>query len=294
MDTANWPAAHQDMRDPSSLKPHPRNSRLHTPEQVTQVANSMREWGFTMPVLVTEDGTIIAGHCRVLAAKELGLTEVPTITAHGWSEEQVRGYIIADNRLTELGTWAPDVLREEAIYLSEADFNVNLLGFADDDLGTLMAEEPLPEVHDRSTLFPHGRDRTGHFQSTDHEAASAKYTGKVETPIYEMKGENPELEELFDTTKTDALMADIAKAKVPEDVRSFLTHAAQRHTAFRFDRIAEYYAHAPAHVQDLMERSALVIVDFDKAIEQGFVKLSKAIGDQYYEDRVAGAEEAEG
>jgi len=107
---------------------------------------------------------------------------------------------------------------------------------------------------------------------------SENYTRKIESPVYEPHGDEPELEELYDRTKTDQLVSEIEKAKkVPRDVKEFLVNAATRHTKFRFDRIAEYYAHAPADVQDLMERSALVVIDFEKAIELGYVKLNETM-----------------
>lgn len=149
MDPQHWPAANPQMQDPAALTPHPRNSRVHSEQQVAQVAASMQEWGFTMPVLVTGEGVIVAGHCRVQAALSLGYTQVPTVLADGWSDEQVRAYVIADNRLTELGTWNPDVLREEALFLNEAEFTMPLLGFDDADLGALLADDPLPPLRAR-------------------------------------------------------------------------------------------------------------------------------------------------
>ena len=86
---------------------------MHPETQVAQIAASIQEWGFTMPVLIDEHGMIIAGHGRVLAAQRLGFTEIPCITARGWSEAKKRAYVIADNKLTENGGWNSEVLAFE-------------------------------------------------------------------------------------------------------------------------------------------------------------------------------------
>jgi hypothetical protein len=104
-----------------------------------------------------------------------------------------------------------------------------------------------------------------------------RYTMKIETPVYEIKGECPNLSECYETTKTDELLAEIENADIPEDVKQFLRLASYRHTRINFTKVAEYYAHAPKEVQELMENNALVIIDFNKAIEKGFVEMSKGI-----------------
>ena len=111
------------------------------------------------------------------------------------------------------------------------------------------------------------------------------YSREVKSPAYEMTGEKPAISALFDDSKTKQLIADIdANGSIPEADKSFLRVAAQRHTVLRFDRIAEYYAHADEELQSLMEDSALVIIDFNKAIELGYVKLSEEIAQLYGED----------
>ena len=97
-DTA-WPADRVERRAVASLVPYARNSRTHSPAQVDQIAASIRQWGWTTPVLVDEDSGLIAGHARVMAAKQLGLAEIPVMVATGWTEAQRRAYVIADNKL---------------------------------------------------------------------------------------------------------------------------------------------------------------------------------------------------
>jgi ParB-like chromosome segregation protein Spo0J len=93
----DWPADKVERWPIAKLIPHARNARTHSAEQIDQIAASIREWGWTNPVLVSEDGTIIAGHGRVLGAKKLGLTEAPVMVAAGWSKAQIKAYALADN-----------------------------------------------------------------------------------------------------------------------------------------------------------------------------------------------------
>ena len=134
----DWPADKVERRAVADLIPYARNSRTHSDAQVDQIAASIREWGWTVPVLCDEEGGIIAGHGRVLAAKKLGLADVPVMTAAGWSEAQKRAYVIADNKLTENGGWDNDILRVELAELQGLDFDLSLTGFDDDALANLL------------------------------------------------------------------------------------------------------------------------------------------------------------
>lgn len=126
---ASWPASHTEQRALASLIPYARNARKHSKEQVAKIARAIQEWGWTNPVLVAEDGTIIAGHGRVLAAKSLGITEVPVMVARGWTDAQRRAYVIADNRIAEEAGWDRDVLALEFAELEALDFDLSLTGF---------------------------------------------------------------------------------------------------------------------------------------------------------------------
>ena len=96
---AEWPADKVERRPIEGLVPHARNARTHAPAQVAQIAASMREWGWTNPLLIDGQGNIIAGHGRLLAAHRLGFRDVPVMVAEGWSEAKKRAYVIADNKL---------------------------------------------------------------------------------------------------------------------------------------------------------------------------------------------------
>jgi len=111
-----------------------------------------------------------------------------------------------------------------------------------------------------------------------------KYEKKIDSPVYEPKNEKPNVYELFDNTKTNLLINEINKSDISDDEKRFLIAAAQRHTVFNYEKIADYYAHSRPEIQNLMENSALVIIDFEKAIELGYVKLCKDIQKQYLEE----------
>ena len=137
-----WPAAQVEMWQVADLAPYAKNARQHPPEQIDQIAASMERFGFTIPMLVAEDGMIIAGHGRLMAAAQLGLAEVPVMVARGWSEEDRRLYTLADNRLAEIAEWDPEMLRIEIGEL-RADFGIedmSLIGFSAEDLAEILPD----------------------------------------------------------------------------------------------------------------------------------------------------------
>ena len=137
----DWPAQSSELWPIEKITPYARNSRTHSDEQVAQIAASIREWGWTNPILVDEDGGLIAGHGRLLAARKLGLAQIPTMVAKGWSEAQKKAYVIADNKLALNAGWDLELLAVELGDLQGFDFNLLLTGFSDDELGKLLAEK---------------------------------------------------------------------------------------------------------------------------------------------------------
>lgn len=134
-----WPADTVERWPLERLIGYARNAKTHPPEQVARIAASIREFGWTIPVLVDEAGTLIAGHGRVLAARQLGLSDVPTMVARGWTDAQVKAYRLADNKLTE-SAWDTDLLALELKELSEMDFDVSLTGFDESDVAALFGD----------------------------------------------------------------------------------------------------------------------------------------------------------
>lgn len=122
------------------LIPYARNSRTHSEEQILQIASSIREFGFNNPVLIDQDGGIIAGHGRVLAARKIGMKEVPTIELRHLTDTQKKAYVIADNKIALNAGWDEEMLKLELEELRLADFDIDLTGFTDEEFNLLMGE----------------------------------------------------------------------------------------------------------------------------------------------------------
>lgn len=116
-------------------------------------------------------------------------------------------------------------------------------------------------------------------------ALQSKYTNKVETPIYEPKNKKPHILELVDVEKTKRLIREIERSNLDDFEKRFLIEAAHRHSVFNYSKIADYYAHASVEMQDLMEKSALVIIDYDKSIEYGFTHLQEEIKKEWVKNK---------
>src|SRR5258708_22246566 len=134
------------------LIPFSRNPRTHSNAQIAQIAASIESFGFNNPILVDTSAGIIAGHGRLLAARKLGLKEVPVIVLDHLSEAQKRAYIIADNQLALNAGWDEELLRVELAALQAEDFNVNLIGFEDDELARLLAENDAGGLTDEDAV----------------------------------------------------------------------------------------------------------------------------------------------
>ena len=233
--------------------PNPRNPNLHPKKQLDLLAKIIKAQGWRAPITVSNrSGFIVRGHARLEAAKLLGLTECP-VDFQDYENEAVEwADCIADNRIAELAEPDLPLLKDILLELDSHNLDMDLTGYDTESIESLMTQLHEPELDD-------------------------KYTQKIIPPVYTPKGEKPKISELYDEKKTQSLIADINKAELPKDIASFLKIAAQRHTSFHFRNIAEYYCHATPEIQDLMERSGLIIIDFNKAIEYGFVHLVESL-----------------
>ena len=234
-------------RKVDEIIPYEKNPRLND-EAVEPVAESIKEFGFKIPIVLSSDGVIVAGHTRIKAAKKLGMEEVPCIIADDLTEEQVKAFRLADNKSAEIAQWDDELLQGE---LSEIlDIDMSLFGFGGGE--TDFADE-LPDD---------------------------TYTMKTNIPQYEITGDCPEISEMLDTEKADDLIKEISQAEgiTPEE-KEFLIQAARRHNVFNYRNIAEYYAHATPEMQRLMEKSALVIIDMNDAIANGYATLFGDVAD---------------
>jgi ParB-like nuclease domain len=158
-----WPADQVERWPLTKLIPYARNARTHSDEQVAQIAASIREWGWTVPVLVDEQGTLIAGHGRVLAAQQLGITDVPTMVARGWTPAQIQAYRLTDNQLALNAGWDRELLGIELGELKLGGFDLALTGFGELELGDLLADrtQGLTDPDDAPEAPEHPVSRTG-------------------------------------------------------------------------------------------------------------------------------------
>jgi ParB-like chromosome segregation protein Spo0J len=149
-----WPADRVERWSLDRVLPYARNARTHSASQIDQIAASMREWGWTNPVLVDEAGMIIAGHGRIEAARKLGLSEAPVMVATGWSEAKKRAYVIADNKVALNAGWNEELLAAELTDLHELAFDMNLVGFEVGELERLLGSDGAMEREDDVPATP--------------------------------------------------------------------------------------------------------------------------------------------
>jgi ParB-like chromosome segregation protein Spo0J len=133
------------------LTPYARNARTHSDAQVAQLAASIREWGWTTPILVSPDGGVIAGHGRLLAARQLGMVNVPVIVAEGWSEPKTRAYVLADNQLALQAGWDSELLALELGELGELGFDLDLTGFSEGEIAALSIDDAKPPTKEQES-----------------------------------------------------------------------------------------------------------------------------------------------
>jgi hypothetical protein len=232
----------------SKLKPFDKNPRIITDESLKVLEASFDEIGMAQPININTDGTILSGHARFMQLSKEGATDADVyVPDRKLTPKQEEAVIIRMNK-NVAGSWDFDKLM--------SDFDVDDLlkwGFSEDELA-------VPDPNESG-------------EGSEGDA----YTKKIEIPLYEPKGEKPDIKELVDLKKTEELVKKINSSKLPDQEKAFLKLAAQRHLVFDYEKIAEFYAHADKPTQELMEQSALVIIDFEKAIENGFVSLTKEL-----------------
>ena len=232
------------------LMANPFNHRRHPEKQRKVVAASIEELGFIKSVIVNKvTGHIVDGHERVMQALGVGeetLVDVEYVELSQEDEKKALLVLDATSELAEVDASSLDQL------IKDCAFDMGVL----DDL----AKEMLADCG----------------LSTEDEGNP--YTKKIEAPVYTPKGLKPKVSELCNTDKTNELVKEIASAELPKEVKTFLTLAAQRHNVFHFGKIAEFYCHADKPTQELFERSGLIIIDMDAAIQNGFVYLTEKLG----------------
>lgn len=237
----------------ADIQPHPENYNHGDPDAIGE--SLVRHGQFRAIVVSEVTGNILAGSHTFLAAQQSGDVKmlahlIPNLTA----EEEI-SIMVADNRIADLAHTDDHILAGHLDTLAASDAGLVGTGWDADNYDNLMSD-----------LWP---------SQTFEQDDDGKYTRKVESPVYEPTGDRPDIDTLTDRTTTDKLRAVIEAADLTDDETAFLLAAAERHTVFRYDNIANYYAHAPKAIQRIMEDSALIIIDFDAAIERGFVQLNE-------------------
>lgn len=240
----------------SELRPNPKNWRTHPDEQRSALLGVLDEVGLADACIAREldDGTLelVDGHLRAEAAPDATL---PVLILDVNEAE-------ADKILATL-----DPLSSMAG--SDADRLAELLG-------TLTTESEAVQ-----RLFEATAAGARELEKTAGDDGDNPYTAKVGVPPYEVTGEKPSINELYDDEKARSLLAEIEGSSIPDEIKEFLRLAAFRHVVFNFDKVGDYYAHSSAEVQALLENSACVIVDQDRAIENGWARLGELLRAQY-------------
>lgn len=226
------------------IKPYKNNAKKHSAKQIEVLANSIKQFGFKSVVLIDRNNTVVAGHGRCLAAKKAGLKEIPCVYVDDLSEKQIKAFRLADNKTAE-SEWDYGLLDAEINDLLESEIDMSDFGF-----------ENKKAKEDEKYI----------------------YTNKTSIPQYKITGEKPEFSEMVNVEKYKELLKEIEGSNISEKEKKFLKLAATRHLVFNYANIAEYYANvASEEMQVLMEKSALVIIDFDDAIKYGYVDLMQEI-----------------
>lgn len=230
------------------IKPYTGNARKHGEKDISAIVTSIEQFGFDDPIGIWSDENIIVeGHGRLEAAKQLGMKEVPCIRLDHLDDEHRRAYSLAHNRTAELSEWDFEALEQELSGILDVDMSE--FGFEQED-----GEE---EYNDEENENP--------------------YTTEVNIPQYEPTGEYVDITDLVDIAKSTELIERIKNSGVSKQEKQFLIQAAYRHNIFNYKKIAEYYANASEDMQELMEDSALVIIDVNDAIAKGYATLRDEI-----------------
>lgn len=242
------------------IKPYANNPRINK-KAVEKVMKSIQAYGFKVPCVLDKNYLLITGHTRWEAAKRLKMKRIPCIIASDLNKAKADAFRIADNKVAEYSTWDMTKLKEELSKIQLEDIEFDDMGFDND-----FSIEKLGLVD-----MPEGSD--GDEDVTETE----KYSTKTNIPQYEIQGLNIKLSDCIDKQKYVELLKEIENSTVSDTQKKFLKLAATRHIRFIYKNIAEYYASTNSEMQRLMEHSALVIIDIDDAIRNGYARLTKEV-----------------
>lgn len=236
----------------NKIKANPNNPRVIKDYAFKKLVDSIKQFPEMLekrPIVIDENNMILGGNMRYKAALEAGLKDISVIIADDWSENQKKEFIIKDN--VGYGEWDWDVLANEWNEQQLDDWNLTT-----------------PDM----------------FQDITEDDDDDIYSKKINAPLYEPNNKKPNISELIDLKKYNDLITEIEKTSLNEEEKNLLKLASARHIIFYFDKIADYYAHSKNEIKELFEKNALVIIDFDKAIRNGYVELQESVYKQYAKD----------
>jgi hypothetical protein len=235
----------------NKVKGNPSNPRIIKNDKFLKLVKSIQEFPEMLklrPIVVDEDFMVLGGNMRLKASKAAGLKEVWIDIAEGLTEDQKKEFIVKDN--VSFGEWEWDILANEWDSVGITEWGLDVWQNEDD-----IKEEEADML-----------------------------SKNIKAPTYDPKNEKPIEAELFNEDKTKELIQKIGLANITSAEKDFLIKAAYRHTVYNYQNIADYYAHSRKEVQELMEESALVVIDLRDAISNGFVKLTQNIQELYKEE----------
>ena len=236
----------------NSLIKNSDNPRFIKENKFKKLVKSIKEFPEMLekrPIIVDENMIVLGGNMRLRACLQAGFKEVWIEQVTNWTDKQKREFIIKDN--VGFGEWDWDILGNEYSFEELEDWGLDVNTFDIDD------------------------------EQADLQEA---YTNKIDAPTYTPSDEKPKLSELLDDEKTNLLIQKIKDSKLKKTEKDFLINAAYRHLKFDYAKIADYYAHSDKDTQELIEDSSLIIIDFEKAIAQGYLQLREEITNQYIEE----------
>jgi len=252
------PQLNQFISPIDTLYNDPANAR--TGHDIDAIAASLKKYGQRTPIIANQDGCILKGNGTYKAAKNLGWEQIAVITVDD-DQLTAAGYSIADNRTGDMSHFDNDVLDK---ILSSMSDPLEIPGIDQAFLDSL------------SINLDEDEDDEKKNGKTD------KYTHNIKSPIYEpTRPDKPAIKELYDDSYTNQLLKEIDESELPEDEKLFLRIAAYRHAIINYETVAEYYAHSLNETQAHFEKSALVIIDFDRALDLGFVKMTGEFADTF-------------
>lgn len=268
-----------------SLTIDPNNANRHDQASLDAIRASYETFGQQKPIVINSEGVVIAGNGQLEAARQLGWKKIAVVES-ALTGNEATAFAIADNRAAEFSLWDQQELARQLEALQVQDHQLMAAaGYTDDELQSLLQDlrATTSQVHGTAT------DPETEGIGPDGKPIPGLYTRKIEAPIYEPKDPTPPaIEDLYDATKTNQLLDDITAAEfeglISPGEAEFLRAAAHRHTTIDYQNVAEFYAHADAPLQALIEASALIIIDFNSAIEDGFVRLAESTMAQYLID----------